>query len=104
MRQVLKFPSFCCHQGNAALDSLARSWVNAFKGASSSSSNNRALVDLVNLVFCASGATENIVRVEEDVADLDEEGEAWHPLHVDFKRTLASFSFLLSSPIPTRNF
>jgi len=64
-------------QGNAALDSLARTWVNAFKSSSSSASgNNRALVDLVNLTFCASGATENIVRVEEDIADLDEEGKA----------------------------
>lgn len=74
-------------QGNAALDSLARTWVSAFKGSSSASSNNRALVDLVNLTFCASGATENIVRAEEDVADLDEEGES-----------LSFLCYLLSKP------
>jgi hypothetical protein len=72
-----------CRQGNAALDALARTWVSAYKAASAprgqgsggAPASNRALGDLVNLVFCASGATENIVRAEEDVADLDEEGK-----------------------------
>ena len=54
-------------KGGAALDSHARRWVETF-----GKQGGRGLVDLTNLLLCASGATENLVGPREAIGEFDE--------------------------------